>query len=69
MTLLLSAWTVGLLLALLALGVYVSFRFFSFPDITADGSFTLGASVAAVPFWPFCLPPTRSKGRSGPAKT
>ncbi len=48
MTLLLSAWTVGLLLALLALGVYVSFRVFSFPDITVDGSFTLGASVAAV---------------------
>jgi putative ABC transport system permease protein len=47
-TLLLSAWTVGLLLALLALGVYVSFRVFSFPDITADGSFTLGASMAAV---------------------
>ena len=48
MTLLISAWTVGLLLALLALGVYVSFRVFSFPDITVDGSFTLGASAAAV---------------------
>src|SRR5262245_26021821 len=48
MTLLLSAWTVRLILALLALGVYISFRLFSFPDITVDGSFALGASLAAV---------------------
>src|SRR5262249_29977534 len=48
MTLLLSAWTVGLILALLALGVYISFRLFSFPDITVDGSFALGAVLAAV---------------------
>jgi putative ABC transport system permease protein len=48
MTLLLSAWTVGLILALLALGVYISFRLFSFPDITVDGSFSLGAALAAV---------------------
>jgi putative ABC transport system permease protein len=47
MTLLLGAWTIGLILALLALGVFVSFRIFAFPDITADGSLTLGASVAA----------------------
>ncbi len=48
MNLLLGAWTVGLILSLLALGVYVSFRIFHFPDITADGSITLGASVAAI---------------------
>jgi putative ABC transport system permease protein len=47
MTVLLGAWTIGLILALLALGVFVSFRIFAFPDITADGSLTLGASVAA----------------------
>ena len=47
MTLLLSAWTIGLILALLALGVYISYRVFAFPDITADGSITFGASVAA----------------------
>jgi putative ABC transport system permease protein len=46
-TLLLSAWTIGLILALLALGVYISYRVFAFPDITADGSITFGASVAA----------------------
>ncbi len=48
MTLLVGAWTIGLILALLALGVFISFRVFHFPDITVDGSITLGASVAAV---------------------
>jgi putative ABC transport system permease protein len=47
MTLLLGSWTVGLILGVLALGVFVSFRIFAFPDITADGSLTLGAAVAA----------------------
>jgi putative ABC transport system permease protein len=45
---LLGAWTMGLILALLALGMFLSFRIFSFSDITPDGSFTLGAVVAAV---------------------
>jgi putative tryptophan/tyrosine transport system permease protein len=47
MTLLIGSWTMGLILALLALGVFISFRIFAFPDITADGSLTLGAAVAA----------------------
>jgi putative tryptophan/tyrosine transport system permease protein len=47
MSLLIGAWTIGLILSLLALGVFISFRVFSFPDITADGSSTLGAAVAA----------------------
>ena len=47
MALLIGALTIGLILSLLALGVFVSFRIFAFPDITADGSITLGAAVAA----------------------
>ena len=47
MTLLIGALTLGFILALLALGVYVSFRIFNIPDMTAEGSVTLGASVAA----------------------
>jgi len=47
MTLLIGAITMGLILALLALGVYVSYRIFNIPDLTAEGSVTLGASVAA----------------------
>jgi putative tryptophan/tyrosine transport system permease protein len=48
MLLLIGAFTIGLILSLLALGVFISFRIFSFPDITADGSITLGGAVAAV---------------------
>jgi putative ABC transport system permease protein len=47
MSLLISALTIGFILSLLALGVFVSFRIFSFPDITAEGSITLGAAVSA----------------------
>src|SRR5262245_51141938 len=48
MLLLLGAFTIGLILSLLAFGVFISFRIFAFPDITADGSITLGGSVAGV---------------------
>lgn len=48
MTLLIGSLTIGLILSLLSLGVYISFRIFEFPDITADGSITLGASVSAI---------------------
>lgn len=48
MTLLIGALIIGLILSLLALGVLVSFRIFSMPDITTDGSITLGASIAAI---------------------
>lgn len=45
---LLSTWTFGVALGFVALGVFVSYRLFSFPDITTDGSFTFGAVVTAV---------------------
>jgi putative tryptophan/tyrosine transport system permease protein len=48
MTLLVGAFTLGLILSLLALGVLISFRIFDFPDITPEGSITFGASIAAV---------------------
>ena len=47
MLLLIGALTIGLILSLLALGVFISFRIFDFPDITAEGSITLGGAVAA----------------------
>jgi putative ABC transport system permease protein len=46
--LLIGAFTIGLILSLLAFGVFISFRIFAFPDITADGSITLGGAVAGV---------------------
>jgi putative ABC transport system permease protein len=48
MLLLIGALTIGLILSLLALGVFISFRIFTFPDITADGSITLGGAVTGV---------------------
>ena len=47
MTLLIGSITIGLIMALLALGIFISFRIFDFPDITAEGSFTFGAAIAA----------------------
>jgi len=47
MSLLIGTFTIGFILSLLALGVFISFRIFAFPDITTDGSITLGAAVAA----------------------
>lgn len=47
MSLLLGALIIGLILALVALGVFISFRVYHFPDMTAEGSITLGAAVAA----------------------
>lgn len=37
----------GLLWGIMVLGVYLTFRILDFPDLTVDGSFTLGAAVAA----------------------
>src|SRR3972149_1962796 len=48
MTLLIGSLTIGLILSLLAMGVFIIFRIFDFSDITADGSITLGAAVSAI---------------------
>jgi len=37
----------GLIYGLMALGVYITFRVLDFPDLTIDGSFPMGAAVAA----------------------
>ena len=38
----------GLVFGLVAIGVYLTFRVLSFPDLSVDGTFPLGAAVAAV---------------------
>lgn len=48
MSLVISAFSIGLILSLLSLGMLLSFRMIRFTDITVDGSITLGAAVAAV---------------------
>jgi putative tryptophan/tyrosine transport system permease protein len=43
-----GAVELGLLYALMSLGVYITFRILNFPDLTVDGSFATGGAIAAV---------------------
>nr|CAD6599074.1 ABC transporter permease [Rhizobium sp. TCK] len=43
-----GAVELGLVFAFVAIGVFLTFRVLDFPDLTVDGSFPLGAAVAAV---------------------
>ncbi len=38
----------GLIYGLMVLGVFITFRILDFPDLTVDGSFPLGAAIAAI---------------------
>ncbi|HHX23407.1 MAG: ABC transporter permease [Tepidanaerobacteraceae bacterium] len=40
--------TQSLILSIMVLGVYISYKILDFPDLSADGSFTLGAAITAV---------------------
>lgn len=42
-----TAVELGLIYAIMALGVYLTFRVLEFPDLTVDGSFATGAAVSA----------------------
>lgn len=48
MTLLIGSIQIGLIYAILGIGIYIAFRILDIPDLTADGSFTLGLSVSAI---------------------
>lgn len=48
MTLLLSVLEQGMIYAIMALGVYITYKILDFPDLTVDGSFPLGAAITAV---------------------
>lgn len=43
-----GAVELGLLYALMALGVYITFRILDFPDLTVDGSFTTGGAIVGI---------------------
>lgn len=38
----------SLILSIMVMGVYISYKILDFPDMSADGSFTLGAAIVAV---------------------
>lgn len=44
----LSAILLGLCLSSMGLGIFITMKIFDIPDITTDGSYTLGAAVTAV---------------------
>ena len=48
MSILLSVLEQGLIYAVLALGVYITFKILDFPDMSVDSSFPLGAAVTAL---------------------
>lgn len=47
MALLISVLEQGMIYAIMALGVYITYKILDFPDLTVDGSFPLGAAVTA----------------------
>jgi putative ABC transport system permease protein len=48
MNLLIGAITIGLILSLLAVGVFITYRVFDRIDLTAEGSYGVGAAMAGV---------------------
>ena len=48
MALVLSVLEQGMIYAIMALGVYITYKILDFPDLTVDGSFPLGAAITAV---------------------
>jgi putative ABC transport system permease protein len=48
MTAMFGAVESGVIYAIMALGVYLSFRVLDFPDLTVDGSFVTGGAVASI---------------------
>lgn len=48
MSLLLSVLEQGMIYAIMALGVYITYKILDFPDLTVDGSFPMGAAITCV---------------------
>ena len=47
MELVVNALEQGLLFALVAMGVYITYKILDFPDLSVDGTFPLGAAISA----------------------
>lgn len=48
MALVLSVFELGLIYAIMALGMYITYKILDFPDMTVDGSFPMGAAITAL---------------------
>lgn len=53
---LIDAIELGIIFGIVAIGIYLTFKIIDFPDLTVDGSFTLGGSVCAVLLVAKCNP-------------
>ena len=45
MEIIINAIEQGLLFALVAIGVYITYKILDFPDLSVDGTFPLGAAI------------------------
>lgn len=45
MSILIGVFEQGIIFAIMVLGIYITYKILDFPDLTADGSFPLGAAV------------------------
>ncbi len=48
LTILIGVLEEGLVYAIMALGIYITYKILDFPDLTVDGSFPLGAAVTVI---------------------
>jgi len=48
LTIVLGALELGGIFAIMSLGLYISYKILNLPDLTVDGSFTLGSAVGAI---------------------
>ena len=48
MSLILSVLEQGMIYAIMALGIYITYKILDFPDLTVDGSFPMGAALTCV---------------------
>jgi putative ABC transport system permease protein len=48
MQLVISVFEQGFIYAVMALGIYITYKILDFPDLTVDGSFPMGAAIAAI---------------------
>lgn len=56
MTLVLSVLEQGMIYAIMALGIYITYKILDFPDLTVDGSFPMGAAITATLITRGCNP-------------
>ena len=48
MSIVLGVMEEGLIYAIMALGVYITYKILDFPDLSVDGTFPLGAAVTVM---------------------